>query len=348
MIDIHTVENMANKYFRRIVHLAILIFIQLSLYAQGKTEPFGLVIPVQKLSGSLYHSIVFIDTRVDSTHMGYVKTGAFDTKTNVVMREPFSEQVNRVLHGYTDQTARDGILYLCVRNFFFTELTHTVVNTGSFHFRASLYTPVQSGYCKINEIDSFVFVKAMDATNGLLNGANNVVLGFIKDNLRAKPRDTICYTLAEIRNPDSTEKSKLKLYNTSSFTEGLYSSYKSFSAQIPDNQLTVEEKKNKIKEVRITDNSGNLVEIKPALVYALIYKGIPYISTSFGYYPLTKRNNNFYFTGRAKDETDMGMAMMFGVAGALLSELGTSTYEMKLDHHTGRFIQLREITSGSK
>jgi hypothetical protein len=197
-------------------------------------------------------------------------------------------------------------------------------------------------------LDTFILVKAMDATNGLLQGANNIIVAFIRNNLRKSASDAISYTYAEIKNPDSTEKSKLKLYTTTAYTEGLYSSYRSFSNQVPDKQVIIEEKKSKIKEVRSMDGSGNQQEVKQNLVYALVYKGTPYISTSFGYYPLVKKNDNFYFTGRAKNETDMGMAMMFGLAGALLSESSTSIYEMKLDHHSGRFIPIRELSSEPK
>jgi hypothetical protein len=281
-------------------------------------------------------------------HMGYVKVGAFDTKASVIMKYPFADQLTRLLKSLTNQDAKNNTMYLCVRNLFFTELTQTVVNRGTFHFRASLYSFSNNSYYKINELDTFVIVKSMDATNGLLKGASNVIVFFIRSNLRKNPSDAIGYTYAEIKNPDSAEKSKLKLYTTTEYTEGLYSSYQSFSNQLPDKQVVIEEKKSKIKIVRSIDDSGNHQEVKQNLVYALVYQGTPYISTSFGYYPLVKKNDNFYFTGRAKNEADMGMAMMFGVAGALLSESGTSVYEMKLDHHSGRFIQIRELPSDTK
>jgi hypothetical protein len=332
----------------RILLLTTLIFITACSFSQGKTEPFDIDVPVGAVPGSFYNSIVFIDTRIDSTHMGYVKVGAFDTKASVIMEVPFADQVTRLLRSLTDQNANNNTIYLCVRNLFFTELTQSVVNKGTFHFRASLYSFSNNSYYKISELDTFLMVKSMDATNGLLKGASNVIVSFIRNNLIKNPSDAIGYTYNEIKNPDSTEKSKLKLYTTTAYTEGLYSSYQSFSNQLPDKQVVVEEKKSKIKIVRIIDGSGNQQEVKQNLLYALVYKGTPYISTSFGYYPLVKRNDNFYFTGRAKNEADMGMAMMFGVAGALLSESGTSVYEMKLDHHSGRFIQIRELQSGTK
>jgi hypothetical protein len=42
------------------------------------------------------------------------------------------------------------------------------------------------------------------------------------------------------------------------------------------------------------------------------------------------------------------MAAMFGILGSLLSESATSTFEMKIDQHNGRFIPIREIAKYSK
>jgi hypothetical protein len=123
----------------------------------------------------------------------------------------------------------------------------------------------------------------------------------------------------------------------------LYLNYKSFAAQIPDQKIYVEEKNDKIKNVKITDSTGKLVKVKSRDVYGLVYKGQPYAATSYDFYLLNKGKEDFYFTGKVKAGTDLMAGYLFGIMGSLLSSTNYYTFVMKIDYLSGRFIRIRYI-----
>lgn len=147
---------------------------------------------------------------------------------------------------------------------------------------------------------------------------------------------------------NSIEKSEILLYNTNKYVDGLYYTYHSFSSQIPDNQMNVKIRKNgKIARVSIYNEANEEVKVYPRDVYAFIYKGIPFIATDCGYYPLIKSNDEFYFTGKIKvapsaDEVVVA-TLMFGIVGTLLSQDSKSEYVIKLDWMNGNYILQRKI-----
>lgn len=88
-------------------------------------------------------------------------------------------------------------------------------------------------------------------------------------------------------------------------------------------------------------------KVKGKSVYAVIFQDRPYISTKYGYYPLLKRGNDFYFTGKASDYTNSDVVtaeIFFGILGGLIAQSATSVFEMKLDHLSGGFIRIKEIS----
>jgi hypothetical protein len=103
-----------------------------------------------------------------------------------------------------------------------------------------------------------------------------------------------------------------------------------------------------ITSVRITDTSEKKIKIKSKNLYAVIHKGNLFIATEYGYYPLQKINDNFFFTGdvkKAANSADISNAGMgFGLLGAGLASMGSrARYDMIIDHLNGRFFHLREI-----
>ncbi len=82
-------------------------------------------------------------------------------------------------------------------------------------------------------------------------------------------------------------------------------------------------------------------------MYAFVYKGQPFVATEYGYYPLQKINDDFYFTGKAKVTANTGdviaASLFFGIIGGLIASNSEATFEMKIDHLNGGFIRLKEI-----
>ena len=78
-------------------------------------------------------------------------------------------------------------------------------------------------------------------------------------------------------------------------------------------------------------------------IYAFVKDGQPYIATHYGYYPLLKTGNEFYFTGKvdaaSKGEAVATANMFFGLIGYAVAAMGnTEVVSMKLDHQTGAFV----------
>jgi hypothetical protein len=182
-----------------------------------------------------------------------------------------------------------------------------------------------------------------DVTKSLIQHAGTEIIQFVQQNLLHDGVVSASYAFTEIENPDSVEKSRIKLYTTTQYVDGLYRSYKAFADQIPDQAMTVEEKNSKIKSVKTTDSTGRLIKVKSRDMYAMVYKGQLYAATSYDFYPLTKDKGDFYFTGKLKAGADPMAGAMFGLMGSLLSSSNYYTFEMKIDHISGGFIRIRYI-----
>ena len=317
------------------------------LFSQSRTEDFKITLPENKVSGSLYRKIELIDAREDTVNMGFVQLGAFNTKARIVTKTPLPAQLTEVIQALTDSTAINGTLYFQLRKLSFAEITGSFTEKGLFYLRGSLFSEKFNGFREISSIDTLVQVKAMDVTKGLLRNAGSVIIDYISTNLQKEPADSMNYGLIELVKPDSIEKTKIRIYNSEQYSEGLYTNWQSISRQIPDRQMTVTAKKDVIKRVEITDSSGKLQKINSRDIYGIVYKGDPYIATTYGYYMLTKSNSDLYFTGKIKVSADpaaqMAAGMMFGIVGSILASNNTSYYLIKLDHINGSFIQIRRI-----
>jgi hypothetical protein len=325
----------------------------LSLMAIGhlavgqRTQAFVIDSPAQRIPGSLYKTLAFVDAREDSTKMGFVQLGAFNAKALVVARPGFAVQLSELMTSLIDSTAGDGQLLFQLRKCSFAEVTGSFSERGFFYLRAALYAGSGDRFLQTDYIDTLLQIKAMDVTKGLLRGARELVSAFVASSLRKAPMDSMTYTLTELRWPDSVEKTRLRLYTATQYAEGYYKNYAAFSSQIPDGQMKVSAKNGKIKRIEIADSAGKWNKADPRNLYSVVYQGEPFIATHYGYYPLSKNGDDFYYVGKAKVTADptsqIVSGIMFGMLGSLLSANTTSFFEQKLDHTNGSFIQLREM-----
>lgn len=324
------------------LHFLFILF-TISAFSQNRKEPFNITPTGQKVAGSLYNKIVLVDVRPDTVNMGFVQLGLLNAHADIVFKKPLQEQLSNLIGELSDSSSRTDTLFFQLRKFFFSEQTKSFSETGTFIFRATLYRWQNDHYLKINEVDTVMLIQAADVTKSLEQHAVREIVDFIQQNLLNKGVDPFTYSKTELSNPDSLEKAGILLYTTNKYTDGLYLTYKSFSEQLPDKAILVEEKNNKIKTVKIEDSSGKMIRIRSRDSYAIVYQGKPYAATSYDFYPLTKEKQDFYFTGKVKAGTDPMAAYVFGLMGSLLSSTNYSTYEMKIDHLTGRFIRIRYI-----
>jgi hypothetical protein len=334
--------------FKSLATLVVLTITFTHLLGQH-TKDFEIHLPGKKVNASLYNSIDFLDSRFDTTHMGIVQLGAFNKKARVVPKMPFDRQLENVLFALTDSTAKQSKLLLQLRQFNFAEITGATSEKGYLYMRADLYVNNNLRYQKLASIDTVVLVKSMDVTNALFRKGSATVTNFIADNLLNTPADQLIYTLNDINNIDSLEKSKIFLYTTDKYTDGVYETFNAFKSQAPDRPAIVNtDKSGKISSVFAIGEDGNKIKLKAKDIYAIVHDGQPFVASEYGYFPLKKVDHDLYFTGRAKVTAKSGdviaASIFFGIIGGLLASDASAVFEMKIDHLNGGFIHIKEVT----
>lgn len=314
--------------------------------AQMDTEPYSFQLPDKKVNSSLYNKISVVDARNDTSNMGIIQTGAFNKQNLLVAKEPLRTQFNNILNALVDSSQKQGQLIIQLRRLRFNEVTSAVSEKGYFTFKAELYAFNNGSYKKISSIDTLSTVGAMDVTNKNLKKGSEIIAEFISSNLKKEPVETIYYSYNDILKVDSIEKKTFKLYTTDAYTDGVYLTYNAFRDQTPSAKLMVDGDEPLKNNTKMQDSAGVWRKIKLTSVYALVYKGKPYIATQYGYYPLTKSNNDFIFTGKGNVSTNTSVMMgyaIFGALGGAIAASEKSTFEMKIDQESGQLIRLKEI-----
>jgi tetratricopeptide (TPR) repeat protein len=320
-----------------------------NLFSQNKTEDFVITLPEQKIPNSLYKTISFIDSRYDTTNMGIVQLGVFNRKARVVPKTHFSEQLKNVLNALTDSTSKDGELLFQLRQFNFAEITGSLSEKGYCYLRADLYAKTNDQYQKTGSIDTVILVKAGDVTRAMFRNGSKTITNFIGSNLLQSPTDAVSYSYNDVMHIDSIEKRRINVYNAAGYKDGAYKDFQSFARQEPDyDSLTVTFKDGKIDRVKTPGEDGKMTTLKAKNMYALVHQGQIFIVTEYGDYPVEKRNDDFYFIGKAKVSLSTGDAiaagLFFGIMGQLMAEEASQgVFEMKIDHINGGFIRLREV-----
>ncbi|MEO6252482.1 MAG: hypothetical protein ABIO79_04220 [Ferruginibacter sp.] len=329
--------------------LAILIFLAVPsfMFAQKiRTEDFQFTMPEQKIPNSLYSSIRVIDARNDTTTVGIIQRGFLNDRVKLIPKLPLADQMSAVLSALTDGSAKAGELVLHVRQFTLAEITGSFSERGYCYVRAALFGGHDGSYRLLSKLDSVFVVKSADVTKGLLKTGSETITDLISANLLKEPVETEVYSYNEIYKIDSLEKRGFAIYQTDVYKDGVYRSFSSFRDHQPDGQVTAKIKKGKLLDVYTFNAKGSKEQVWHKDTYAVIYQGIPFISSDFIYYPLTKKDNDFYFTGKAKtaNSTEVMVAgMMFGLLGSALASEVNAKFEMKIDHLNGGFIRGKEV-----
>ncbi|MBD1391871.1 hypothetical protein [Mucilaginibacter glaciei] len=333
---------------RQILVVAILVLVTATKLSAQHKAYFEPSLAKTKTKNSLYNSIKLIDSRTDTT-LGFVQTGAFNRRAVVVTKQPLENILSSIFYSAVDSDAGSGKLLLHLRQFNFAELTAGMSESGYLAFQADLYSQINDQFKLIGAIDTlFQLRSSIDVTNPLLKKGSDTLAGFIQSHLTKNTVNELTYSYSDVVHIDSIEKKSIKLYNTKTYTDGLYLTYKSFKDQKADKDLTVSGAYLYPGNVKALDENGKLKEVKLNKSYAVVYKGEPYIVTSYGFYPLQKNSNNdFTFTGKARVSAGAGTMIassMFGVLGALITSGGDdATFLMKIDHRNGSIIRLKEI-----
>lgn len=340
--------------FKRILVACSFILLFCSNVKAQTPELFSFTNPDTVVKNSLYNTLTLIDARVDTSNLGEMNFKFNGKKVKIIATPSLKAQFDNIIAALVDNTAKPNELTLRIRRLSFAETTNNWNETGYFNFKAELFGKVNNLYKKIAYIDTLAKASAMDVKKPLLiKLGSDVVSSFLSNNLQKEALGDTTYNYTEILKVDSIEKSKIKAFNTATYTDGLYFTYKSFADQLPDAQIKVEGDTLEKNNVKMVSDGNKLKKIKTGS-YALVYKGKPYIIMSSGYQAISKVNNDLVFIGTTDSKSpNAGLSAVggqYGLIGAALTGLiiaGTTekgaTYEMKIDHTTGQFILLKKI-----
>ncbi|MBL7918026.1 MAG: hypothetical protein JNM96_06490 [Bacteroidia bacterium] len=320
-----------------------------NLTAQEKTKYFQLSAPAKKLTKSNYNSVKFIDNREDTTNFGIVRIGALNKEAAVVTPIGIGEQLNQLLFELNPENSGKGEILFQLRKLKFIEKAEGLKEFGYCFFRANMYTYSGDKYRQIAIIDTFLTVESRDVTKLIFEKTDKAIVKFFLSSLEKDTANTTAYTREEIANIDEVEKQKIKLYNVDVLTDGIYSTFQTFRDQTPDFTLfSITFEDGEISEIKARNKNGKVKKMKSDNVYAIVNKGKAYISAEFGFYPLVKNNNDFYFIGDDKQHYIKGQIVkshsLLDPTEYVYSPLPlTSQYEIKVDHLNGKFMRVKEI-----
>src|SRR5690606_34270795 len=145
---------------------------------------------------------------------------------------------------------------------------------GYCYLRAQLFAEVNDVFHLLRTIDTVLLVKSMDVTKAIQRKGSELVTDFIAGSLLQEPAGQLIYSLHDVKHFDSLEKRKIPLYNTNSYSDGLYASYQSFMNLTPDQPAEVSIARNGKLQVKTVIN-GKPQKVKSQDIYAIVHNGTP-------------------------------------------------------------------------
>lgn len=333
------------------LYTGVLLLSGLALCSQDKVKYFTLEYnDGAKVATSGYSSIKLIDSREDTSCFGVVRLGMLDKEAKVLPGGNFETQLGVLLTKMNGEVAGQKELIFQLRRLKFVEKAEAGKEFGYCFFRANVFTPYESNFRLVSSIDTFIVIESKkEVTKKIIQSANNTIIKFFKETITKTGQENVQLSMNEIVKIDSIEKSKIKVYNTSEYVNGIYRTFESFKEQIPEYSLfSITFEDGEISEIKAKNDKGRLRRINSEEVYAIVNNGKPYISAQFGYYPLVKNNNDFYFIGDDKVNYIKGQLVksnsIFNPTEYVYTPMPiTSQFEIKIDHMNGKFMRVKEI-----
>ncbi len=330
------------------LYTSFLVLSGLALFAQDKVKDFALEYNGGKVPASVYGRLKLIDSREDTTCFGVVRLGMLDKEAKVVPSTNFETQLGVLLTKMNGE-GKDELIFQ-LRRLKFVEKAEAGKEFGYCFFRANIFTPFEGNYKLVSAIDTFIVIESKkEITKQIIHSANTTIINFFKAALTKNTATSEQLSFSEIVKIDSIEKSKIKVYTTTEYVNGIYRSFEAFKEQIPDYSLfSITFEDGEITEIKAKNSKGRLKKISSEEVYVIVNNGKPYISAEFGYYPLVKNNNDFYFIGDDKVNYIKGQVVksnsIFNPTEYVYTPLPITTqFEIKVDHINGRFMRVKEV-----
>lgn len=293
---------------------------------------------------SLYHSIDFLDSRPDSAYIGILELGSKKT-VRLVLKTPVAPQLASFLSAYSAGRSGMGELLFQLRRYSFAEPR----KTRYVYLAGTMYVRSGDRYARLANLDTVISMNAPSFFQQELGDRMAEVVGkFFARSIRLRPADGPTYSLDDLGRIDSLEKRQIPVYNTANYVDGFYSNYTAFKNQLPDIKGHIKLNDDGSISKPVVDDRVWKAE-QHAHIYAIVYRGVPYVVTHYGYFLLEKKDDEFYFTGPLRvNVTDGEVAVSevaLGLVGrGIVTDAGDKNfYRVLIDHQNGEFIHLETL-----
>ncbi|MDP4278141.1 MAG: hypothetical protein Q8914_10990 [Bacteroidota bacterium] len=323
------------------------------------------------VSNSLYSKISLIDLRKDTVRAGQVRIGLLNKPFILAFRPSVSEQVSSYFHSAIDSSAGKGEMVLCLRKLAISERPAFMEEEGFCDFSAELYEKVGTNYYLIQSVDEDVsLTDNHDVTSVILQKGKSELISLIQLNLKRRGNQQKAFLYDEIVYADSFARQKMALYSAGKLADGVYFKYASFKNQVPDLKVKETEGGDKLTSVTVSDYNGSSKTMTCNDMYAVVVHGKPYVTTPYGFYPLSYDGHEFSFVGKvnALPKYSHAAAIFMSLTlisiivhpnfylisgGLLLTGLFTVSqvkpyayFLMTINDKDGRFTRIRELPYG--
>ncbi|RZJ40857.1 MAG: hypothetical protein EOO19_15075, partial [Chryseobacterium sp.] len=145
---------------------------------------------------SYYKTIKLIDSRIDTTSLGIVQKGAFNTKAKVIPTTNLAGQFQNLLNHINNNNADNGTIVMYLKQLYFAEVTGAFSEHGYCYFQAFLFAKNDDDgtYSYLDKIDSVIDHSSMDVTKATMKKGSEMVSTFITKNISKKADATNHYT----------------------------------------------------------------------------------------------------------------------------------------------------------
>jgi hypothetical protein len=286
-----------------------------------------------------FASVRALDQRTHDV-IGVIQKGAFNRAVRLEVEGALAPQLAAFFGSDTSALNAQPESVLVLQDFFLTERTGGMDETGYFKLNCSVYVLNGDRYYEAMRIDSTYQVSALDVTKKLMRFVSEQFCALSSEvamKLRGGPPDMAAtYTLNEVARIDSLEKQSLPAYTVTAMKPGIYRTYDEFKNNRPqDVPLRVEPLGRDDYAVYDLSKKKGGTRIPLGQAYAVVSNGQMLKGTVRGFYPMQLLNGNYYFYGYSSAyEVPNGSVGGLLLAGALGGVIGSSIYMANATNHS--------------
>lgn len=321
-----------------------------------KSEALSLQPKHVTINASVFSKVEVLDSRLDS-NLGFIQKGVLNRIVPLTTSQPLKEELASSITKLIDGAGKqDATLLINLRQFSVSEFSGKGGENGVFRISAVFYLKQAAVYRKVLTVNNSVVLKTWgDITERLLDTIPEVLGAFVQQVASFDPNQSDSTTQLTARyfdDLDELEKNTIPVYKVDIPQKGLYTTFEEFKNNRPSGQVIIVQKDETDKPLiyEMKENGKKGSKIKYSNFYAVSDGEKMFISGPYALYPLSKRDNDFYFKGIGKDGGDgsplvPGQTIILDRSGNLPANLkyDWGAVVFKIDHITGKFIPVRKI-----